>query len=199
MSKRREPRHIVVRYADSLFGGVDVIREHERVLRAQGAVWIGKVGRPLALPNISLLNGQTDEGVPTHLYLVQRSGQGYTWTKATLSRVERTLPADERELVPEYYAKEGITRLSRAWFKVTRLTPIDETEVRSIRVASSRNPIAETLARSMAALFIVVIRAPTSGAQRKRAWQTTNRRPGESMPVDALEEYSITDDSELTW
>ncbi len=82
-----------MRYADSLFGGVDVVHEHEQVVRSEGAVWIGKIGRPLARKKASLLNEQIDRGIPTFLYLVQRIGGGYAWTKATLTRVERELPA----------------------------------------------------------------------------------------------------------
>lgn len=155
MDTTQGTQHLVMRFADSLCSGVHTIREHQRVIDRKGAVWVGKIGRPLAQHKLDILNGQIQGGTRTFLFLVQKRGREYSWTKATLSQVSRSLQAPARSLVPTYYQELGIAKSVFTWFKVKDLQEATRAEIRELRVVSSGRQITETLAGSMAAMFMV--------------------------------------------
>ena len=186
MKDKQESKHLVMRFADSLCSGVDTIREHKRIIEAKGGVWLGKLGRPLSQHKINLLRKQIEHGATTVLYLVQRRGRQYAWTRATLADIAKSINADARRLVPEYYNEFGIRKQVSIWFKVSSLRKVASSEVRKIHVASSGRSILETLASSMAAMFMVVL---GSRDQIARKVQPRHRKVDLHQAVlDAFEE-----------
>jgi hypothetical protein len=168
MNAIKSTQHVVMRFADSLCSGVDTIREHQQVIDQKGVVWLGKIGRPLAQHNLDILNGQIQSRKRTFLFLVQKRGREYIWTKALLSEVSRSVPALVRSPVPAYYQELGITKLVSMWFKVENLRKATRAEIRNLHVVSSRRQISETLSSSMAAIFMVCIGCSTSNGGSKR-------------------------------
>jgi len=187
MTEKRKPQHLVVRFADALFDGIDTIGEHQSVVDVEGAVWFGKLGRPLAKHKIDLLNEQIDSRTLTYLYLVQRKGRAHSWTRGTLARVARILPTSDRSLVPRYYGAQGITKSIAIWFKITRFRKPRKTERQALHVVSSGRSVSEALWGSMAPLFLVAAGAPVGKGPVRRA-----QRPGggflEEPMTDALDE-----------
>ena len=187
MGKTRNAQHVVMRFADSMCSGVDTIREHQQVIDQEGAVWLGKIGRPLAQHKLDLLNEQIQDGTRTFIFLVQKRGRDYSWTKASLSEARRAIQASGRSLVPAYYRELGIAKSVSTWFKVTALKKATRNEVRNLHVVSSGRQISETLASSMAAIFMVCFGASNSNRGRKPPGSTPTGNIYEAV-LDAFED-----------
>ena len=179
--------HLVVRFSDSLCGGVDTIREHMSVIEQSGAVWFAKMGRPLAGHKIDLLSDQIRRGIPTFLFLVQKAGRDYVWAQATLCAISRSLPAREHALTPPYYRDRKVNQAASIWFKVSKISRPRASQIKMLNVASSGNPISESLAGSMAAMFVVHVGAGNS----RQCSPSTRKTPSLSLEeavLDAFEE-----------
>jgi len=179
--------HLVVRFSDLLCGGVDTIREHMAVIEQAGAVWFAKMGRPLARYKIDLLSDQIRRGIPTFLFLVQKAGRHYVWAQATLCAISLSLPAREHALTPPYYRDRKVNQAASIWFKVSKISRPRAALIKMLNVASSGNPVSESLAGSMAAMFVVHVGAgnarPCSPSTRK-----TPRLSLEEAVLDVFEE-----------
>ncbi|MFC2083371.1 hypothetical protein ACFLSG_05000 [Candidatus Bipolaricaulota bacterium] len=147
--------HLVVRYADSLFGGIDTVGLHKRVVELEGAVWFAKVGAPIGLGRLGRLNSQVLAGKPSYVYLVQRQERRYAWARGTLIVAQREFPENEKEMVPPYYEHSGVLRQAATWFKFSDLAKVDGDRCSDLVVASSSRPIHHALHGSMASMFFV--------------------------------------------
>ena len=157
MSPAKKAQHLVVRFSDSLFKGIGTIREHKLVIKDKGAVWFGKLGRPLAKRKIEILNGQIKKNIRTYLFLVQTKKTGYIWTKAILEKVATELVKKDTTLIPSYYKRHNIDGQSSIWFKVSKLYTPSKSDIQKCYVVSSKKPINITLNRSIAAMFMVFL------------------------------------------
>lgn len=155
MSPTKYIQHLVVRFSDSLYEGIDTIQEHKLVIRDKGAVWFGKLGRPLAKRQIEILNGQIQKNIKTYLFLVQTKKANYIWTKAILDKVATELDKNDTTLIPSYYKHHNIIEQSSIWFKVTKLYTPSKSDIHKCYVVSSKKPINTTLNRSIASIFMV--------------------------------------------
>lgn len=148
-------QHLVMRFADSLFGGVDTVEEHHKVIRARGFVWMAKMGRSLASAKIEILRHQAEVGTPTYLYLVQRKMSAYSWVRGRLADIAARLPSTATKAIPSYYTTAGVIDSAGLWLKLTELHHVLDSEIEQLRVASSGRKITEILQASMAAMFMV--------------------------------------------
>lgn len=155
MSPAKNVQHLVVRFSDSLYKGIDTIREHKLVIKDKGAVWFGKLGRPLAKRKIEILNGQIKKNIKTYLFLVQTKKAGYIWTKAILEKVVTELAKNDTTLIPSYYNQHNINEQSSIWFKVSKLYTPSKSDIQECYVVSSKKQINTTLNSSIAAMFMV--------------------------------------------
>lgn len=188
MNPAKNTQHLVVRFSDSLYKGIDTIREHDLVIKEKGTVWFGKVGRSLAQPKIRILNNQIERNVTTYLFLVHRRKGGYEWKKATLERVALTVPRNEKSVIPAYYKKHGIDEQSSVWFKVSKIGNPSKSDIQKCHVVSSNKPIGETLYKSMYAMFMVYL-----GTRRK---QQTSSRPKMTLEDAVLDAYEADESYE---
>jgi hypothetical protein len=176
-----------MRFADSLCGGVDTISEHRRVLDRSKAVWIAKLGKPLGGQKITELREQIRGGTATYVFLVQRLCRSYQWTRCRLADIAKSLPRDERTLVPAYYYDNNVLGQAATWFKLTDIQKAQSRHVGKLRVLSSGRPIAETLQSSMAAMFVVTSsQLPPPSVERMPRF--TDRPSLEEAVLDAFEE-----------
>ena len=148
--------HVLMRFADAFLSIEDTIEEHDAVIKKHGAVWMGKIGKPLGKQHILRIQTQVTAHIPSHLYLVQRLKGKYLASRGTIVNVSVTPPSKkEKDLIPTYYAERGILRQISLWFKLTSIERLESVALSQIRIASSGMPVPETLSKSMAALFIV--------------------------------------------
>lgn len=143
-----------MRYSDKLTAVEDTISAHQEIAKQKGAVWLGKMGRTLARNHVKTLNEQCKHNIPTYVFLVQKSGVGYELYQGNMVEVSRASP-DDRRLIPPYYEQRGILRYMRLWQKLTGIRRVDPAVLKRLYVASSGSTAAETLPRSIAALFLV--------------------------------------------
>ncbi len=160
LSKRRltkagTPIHLVVRFSDRLLHGVDTIAEHQKVLERRGKVWFGKVGKPMGDTTLEVLDRQVRAGVPSYMYLVQRTENKYDAWKGTLVEVQNYAPTNHTELIPTYYF--GTLHLENLgfWAQLSDLVPVTGDELSKLYSVSSHTAIVQTLLSSMAGLFVV--------------------------------------------
>jgi hypothetical protein len=143
-----------MKYSDKLTAVEDTIAAHQEVAKRKGAVWLGKMGKSLARRHVDTLNEQCKDGVPTYVFLVQKHRDGYEVYQGNVIEVRRVSPED-RQLIPPYYEKQGIIRYVRLWQKLTAIRKLDAAALKRLYIASSGSSAADTLPRSMAALFLV--------------------------------------------
>lgn len=147
--------HVVMRFSDGFLSAEDTIARHLEILNKHGAVWIGKLGKPLGDKWISLANKQAAEGETTHLFLVQKVGANYEAHRGRVLQMAKQLPVEEAKLVPKYYAENNIIRQVSFWVKMSSLTKVKPGGLIEYRIASSGRPLPSTLRKSMAALFVI--------------------------------------------
>ena len=176
-----------MRFSDSLCGGVDTIREHVSVIKQSGAVWFAKMGRPLAGYKIDLLSDQIRRGIPTFLFLVQKKGRDYIWAQGTLCAISRSVPARQQALTPTYYRDRKVDQAASIWFKVSKISRPRASQIKMLSVASSGNPISESLVGSMAAMFVVYVGAGNA-RQCSRSTRKTPKLTLEEAVLDVFEE-----------
>ena len=161
-------QHIVVRFSDTLYEGIDTIQEHKRVIDKKGGVWFGKLGRTLARHKIDILNSQIKGKIRTYLFLVQRIEGEYRWAQAILERVADVVSRKEMTLLPPYYKQHGIVEHSSIWFKVSKLYAPSKSDIQKCYVVSSRRQIYDTLSGSMATMFMVYLGSRDSHRRASR-------------------------------
>lgn len=154
-AKVDEPIHILMRFSDKLHSVEDTIQAHSEVIKQHGAVWIGKLGKPLSHLHIKQINEQCLKGIPSYLYLVQNLGGRYGAYRGTVVEMSRTLPEAEEYLVPVYYKERGILGQAGFWTKVSRIESLKDGELNELHIATSGSSVPYTLATSIAALFVV--------------------------------------------
>lgn len=145
--------HVLIRYADRVFGNVDTIGAHQEVLERTGYVWIGKQGRAIGREMMHRLQRQLDGGTATSLYLATHKGGRYRIHKCKLERICRAAPSPSlrQQAIPAYYE----TQLARftSWFRVKSIVEVSAGELRDLRGTRSHDPIREVLGKSMSGHF----------------------------------------------
>jgi len=154
-ARENPPIHVLMRYSDLLHSVDDTIHLHREVLDRHGAVWVGKLGKPLARSHIAQVESQVQRGIPTYLFLVQRTAGRYEVYRGTVVEMARALPAAEGHLVPEYYEALGILAQVGFWTKVCRIERLDPGCLDALRVSTSGSAVPYSLITSMAGMFIV--------------------------------------------
>jgi len=157
-SSSKRPIHLLIRFSDNLFAVGDAIGRHQKVIRERGYVWFGKLGTPIGQKAIDGFNAQIEQGTPTNLYLVKGNRKQSTFYKAKIISLSNEIPKKEKDVIPSYYFEKKIVKQMRSWVKITDIQFLEPDEIKSLRVKSSVLDIEETLFRSSAGLFYVVVR-----------------------------------------
>ena len=153
--KEREPVHLLMRFSDELTGVGDTIAAHDAIINRRGSVWIGKMGKTLGRPHVDRINKQCNESIPTYLYLVKKSREGYTLYQGTVLEVCRRLPLKETQDVPKYYESKKLMNYMNFWAKLSEIKPVQITVLDNLLISSTQMSASYSLRRSMAALFVV--------------------------------------------
>ena len=153
--KTKPTVHLLLRFSDSLLKSGDTIDAHNQVVKREGAVGFGKMGMTVSQNNIDKLNQQVEEGIPTYVFLVKGNRRKSTAYRARLSSASKSLPKDEKGMVPEYYLDLDIPKYVKFWVKLTEIYPFEFADLQKLQVASSVLPIQETLYRSSSGHFFV--------------------------------------------
>lgn len=152
------PTHLLIRFSDNLFAVGNAITKHQEVIDQQGNVWFGKLGTPIAQKAIDSVNLQIDKKIPTFLYLVKGNRRKSTFYKARIITASSGFPKKEKDFIPAYYFEKKIAKQMKSWIKILDIELLVDDEIKSLRVKSSVLDIEETLFRSSAGLFYVVIK-----------------------------------------
>jgi hypothetical protein len=152
----KSPIHLLLRFSDTLLKEGDTIGEHNQVVSREGAVWFGKMGSPVSQHHIDLFNKQVEDGIPTYVYLVKGNRRKSIAYRCRLIAAARSLPENEKHLMPSYYNDLDLTKYMKFWVKLSDLIPISFDDLSKMRVASSVLPIRETLIKSATGHFFLV-------------------------------------------
>jgi MoxR-like ATPase len=134
--ERAMPLHLLLRWQPTQ--NPNTITEHRELAEARGAVWWGKIGNqgrsPLSEANLETLRQQIAAGVPTHVYLYRA---GELW-RTDLQQVQLEVPADERDLIPQYYSPSTSHHL---WLRLTNFVSLPASAAATgLVLASSGRP-----------------------------------------------------------
>ena len=152
--KSKEAIHLVMRYVDKY--GIETVPVHEEVVSKKGAVLVGKVGKPIAIPTIQMLNEQVESGIPTYLFLISKTAPGeYLCHQGTIECISSELPSKEKHLIPDYYRENRITPFVTLWIKISTLAATRKTGLSKLTIASNGKNLLSTLPKSMIGLFLV--------------------------------------------
>jgi hypothetical protein len=154
----KRPIHLLIRFSDNLFAVGDAIAKHQEVIKQNSSVWFGKLGTPISQNAIESFISQIEKGIPTYLYLVKGNRKRSTFYKAKILTLSGDFPKKEKDNIPYYYFEKKIAKQMKSWVKIIDIQPLEAEEIKSLRVKSSVLDIEETLFRSSAGLFYVVVR-----------------------------------------
>src|SRR5258706_15694251 len=140
-----KPIHLVVRFSDKTTSVANTITLHNDVIDRYGAVWFGKIGRPLAPDRIKKFNIQVERNISTYLYLIQTIKRNYDIYRCTVAQMTRSLPENEEQLVPEYYSFRGIRQHIQFWVKLTDTSHIPSKDIMNFHVAKSGVNLSQSL------------------------------------------------------
>lgn len=150
-----EPIHILMRFSDNITGVADTIAAHNGVIQKHGAVWIGKMGKPLGRNYIRRINEQCNQGIVSYLYLVQKGRGGYRVYRGTVLEMCRQIPLKETRLIPNYYTRNRLLNFVGFWVKLSDVNEVSVEVLNNLLISSSGMAVPSSLPRSMAALFVV--------------------------------------------
>jgi hypothetical protein len=188
---------IAVRYSDKLHErSVDTVSEHNKIIRENGAVYLGKFGRYIGSSNLAIFNEESSE---RYLILVKKDDRVYSFYIAPICGVYKTI--QDTKLVPEYYRNNrGIS----TWFYIKEeIKKMSDEEVSEWILRSSKFSLRLTLTRSMAGFFIVTKGQPLDGAgaepiaRRKRGKSKLKDKPfyydKDLIDISLLDEFDDLD------
>jgi hypothetical protein len=89
-----------------------------------------------------------------HLYVVQRSDQGFRGFCARLLSISET-PPRARHLIPAYYIESGFVTSARFWLTVEKFREVDSRTIDSFQIRSTGKPLTDVLTNSMASVMII--------------------------------------------
>lgn len=150
------PIHIALRYGRSQTGMQDPVGAHQAVIREEGAVWFGKLGKAIGADTISKINAQAPSE-PTYLFLAARAGRELHTHRGAIEQMTSELPSGERALVPEYYDDLGLMPQITTWFRLTELRADNVRTFQRLKVASTGTPLLSVLGSSQRSMFIVAL------------------------------------------
>jgi hypothetical protein len=153
--KQNTTVHLLLRFSDMLLKEGDTIREHNKLVQSDGAVWFGKMGATVSDTSISSLNQQIEDNIPTYVYLVKGNRKKPSSFRAELIIASKELPKNEFLLVPSYYKNLNILEFIHFWVKIKEIIPQQFADLEKMRVVSSVFPLPETLVRSSCGHFLI--------------------------------------------
>lgn len=136
---------IALRFSENFSPEEGTIDAHQKLIKAIGFVWFGKLGTPVS-------NNVVDEimkNQPPKILLISSGKQARYW--AHITEVSRSVP-DVND-IPEYY--RGMTEKFKSWFKVIRFEEAPRDIMSHCLVASSKRPLSEVSKYSMSPYFII--------------------------------------------
>jgi len=151
----KKKKHILVRFSDGMLSIQDTIAEHQKIIENNGMVWFGKLGKSLGDFHISDVNKQIEEGSKSYLFLVQKNGKRYEFSKGEIIIISKSLPKKEINLVPPYYEKQGIINNINLWIKLSNIKEAKLEEIDKYHIVSSGSAVISSIRKSMAALFVL--------------------------------------------
>lgn len=152
---QKADKHLLIRFSDKLDSIPEdgTIREHEKIIRQKGHVWIGKFGKALGKNHIACMTSQIKKSIKTYLFLVQTKNKKYEIFFAPLIEIKVKISIMDLEYVPTYY-RECTARVG-TWFKVKKFQKMPSELLNAVLISSSGMRATETLKSSMAGAFIV--------------------------------------------
>jgi len=147
--------HILLRYGQSLSGLEDTIPAHQAVLGRYGAVLFGKVGRPFGKETVATVQREVAEQRSPFLFLAAKAGREFIVHRGQIAAMILDLSAEDRSLVPDYYARSAITGRIGTWFRLVSLDRISPATLKKVVVAKTGTPILSVLGSSRNSMFIV--------------------------------------------
>jgi hypothetical protein len=76
--------------------------------------------------------------------------------RASFIIATKSLPKDDKALIPNYYYELDLIKYMKFWVKLASITQIPFKEMAKLRVASSVLPLSETLNKSSSGHFFLV-------------------------------------------
>jgi len=145
------PLHILLRYGDQNHPTGFTIQEHKKVLNESNSVWYGKFGCAVSNVQISKLQEQLGN-VPTYLFLVSNR---YEFHRCHIINFSFKEPTNENHLIPKYYYSESKIQDIKLWCKLSLIESMNKSYLNDFIVASSLNPISQSLSSSISSHFII--------------------------------------------
>ena len=139
-------RTIALRFADSFAPPTGTIAEHQKIIKAKGYVWYGKLGAPISGKVRKELLEENDD---PQILLIQSGKSARYW--AHIDQISMETPALED--VPDYYHDQ--VGSIKTWFRIKSIVEADKKVMSNCLVASSGASLSTTSRRSMSPYFII--------------------------------------------
>jgi hypothetical protein len=162
---------IVIRFSDMLEDSpVDTIGAHNKIIKQEGEVFVGKFGQPVAKKHIRYCCAEDSR---IKLILVKRDLKGvYKAYQATIESAQKTKPVSK--LIPPHVRKR---KDISCWFKITTsLKLISNNNFNKWMTISSNMPLVASLIASMSGMFYAVYSKSADSDDSEAAIRRVRRR-----------------------
>lgn len=149
-------RHVLIHYTNQYGHPARIIPQYVDVIRAHGAVWYAKTGKPMGDKSMRTIQSQLAAGIETNLYLVNKRGANARSIihQALVTELSSVLPEPDRHLVPAYYSKTIIDQ-SSLWIKAAFIEECTPDILDRLHIAISGQTMSEAISRVRSSLVLV--------------------------------------------
>lgn len=181
MSTTTQRTHVVLRIRPTIrikWETLDVVSEHNKVLKREGVVALGKFGAAMPRNKLDALAAEIRQGPRTWFYLVTKHGDTFQAVRAIIKDVFPAGGEKERSVkCPAYYREMGLhTELGfkpSMWFLLSsQLTPCT---LDHLYLVSNQRPLLKVLHECRTTMMVVTATAKThptrlGGDKRDNDW-----------------------------
>ena len=148
--------HVVIRLGSLSMGGVsiNVIEEHNTILKSAGTVFFGKAGRTFHNAKFDLLKAAIkDSKQILFIILTKQSKNELRAYSAILYDIYGSEYAPNLNFIPKYY-HDSITNIN-TWFQIGHLEQMSNSRLNKFTLISNGKPLIQTVVVCRTALMLV--------------------------------------------
>ena len=166
-------RFLVIRFGTNIIA--NCIEEHQEVISKKGYCWFGKIG---VVPSKKALDDVLSQEKPVIMLYTRNHAYECVLTEASTEKPKEGYPA--------YYETELYEqgRYPKSYYKLTSITEVPISDLSQYVVVSSRNPLMNTLNKSMSSYFYAEYPDKDAPRTETTSSKPTSKKPRELLPVN---------------
>jgi len=139
--------HLILRFPITGAPLFWIVDQHKNGLQRRIGVWFGIRTCFFRRALMVALQKQIRNGIPTYLWLLQRSGQSFIGVRGLMADLSNS--PDSAAHVPDYYREQGLLPEMKGWVKIVAFEEMAFPELEGLRLCTTGNLLIDVLKKSM--------------------------------------------------